>query len=148
MTLRPGIWKNSFFILLKIRNLSEFFEMIVGHWALSNRIGHVNNKKDRRTFFSTNLQGVVHWMVRDGSRAAAISKMEYFVIIVNGWRPLTIITKYSILDVAAALDPSLMIISLTRVMFSLPKSKIELGKVASKVAWLKTIFLSSFVFHL
>ena len=148
MTLRPGIWKNSFFILLKIRNLSEFFEMIVGHWALSNRIGHVNNKKDRRTFFSTNLQGVVHWMVRDGSRAAAISKMEYFVIIVNGWRPLTIITKYSILDVAAALDPSLMIISLTRVMFSLPKSKIELGKVASKIAWLKTIFLSSFVFHL
>ena len=148
MTLRPGIWKNSFFILLKIRNLSEFFEMIVGHWALSNRIGHVNNKKDRRTFFSTNLQGVVHWMVRDGSRAAAISKMEYFVIIVNGWRPLTIITKYSILDVAAALDPSLMIISLTRVMFSLPKSKIELGKVASKIAWMKTIFLSSFVFHL
>ena len=148
MTLRPGIWKNSFFILLKIRNLSEFFEMIVGHWALSNRIGHVNNKKDRRTFFSTNLQGVVHWMVRDGSRAAAISKMEYFVIIVNGWRRLTIITKYSILDVAAALDPSLMIISLTRVMFSLPKSKIELGKVASKIAWLKTIFLSSFVFHL
>ena len=148
MTLRPGIWKNSFFILLKIRNLSEFFEMIVGHWALSHRIGHVNNKKDRRTFFSTNLQGVVHWMVRDGSRAAAISKMEYFVIIVNGWRPLTIITKYSILDVAAALDPSLMIISLTRVMFSLPKSKIELGKVASKIAWLKTIFLSSFVFHL
>ena len=73
-------------------------------------------------------------MVRDGSRAAAISKMEYFVIIVNGWRPLTIITKYSILDVAAALDPSLMIISLTRVMFSLPKSKIELGKVASKIA--------------
>ena len=56
------------------------------------------------------------------------------MIIVNGLKPLTIITKYSILDVAAALDPSLMIISLTRVMFSLPKSKIELGKVASKIA--------------
>ena len=29
------------------------------------------------------------------------------MIIVNGWKPLTIITKRSILDVAAVLDPSL-----------------------------------------
>ena len=35
---------------------------------------------------------------------AATSKMERFVIIVNGWKPLTIITKRSVLDVAAALD--------------------------------------------
>ena len=33
--------------------------------------------------------------------------MERFVIIVNGLQPLTIITKRSILDVAAALDPPL-----------------------------------------
>ena len=45
--------------------------------------------------------------VRDGSRAAATSKMERFVIIVSGWKPLTIITKCSILDYAAALDPPL-----------------------------------------
>ena len=44
---------------------------------------------------------------RGGSRAAATSKMECFVIIVNGWKPLTIIIKHSILDVAAALDPPL-----------------------------------------
>ena len=31
---------------------------------------------------------------RDGSRAAATSKMECFVIIVNGWKPLAIITKH------------------------------------------------------
>ena len=43
-------------------------------------------------------------MQRRGSRAAATSKMECFVTIVNGWKLLTIITKYSILDVAAALD--------------------------------------------
>ena len=30
--------------------------------------------------------------------------MERFVVIVNGLQPLTIITKLSILDVAAALD--------------------------------------------
>ena len=41
------------------------------------------------------------------SRAAATSKMERFVIIINGWKPLTIITKRSILNVAAALDPPL-----------------------------------------
>ena len=34
--------------------------------------------------------------------------MERFVITVNGWRPLTIITKRSILDFAAALDPPLL----------------------------------------
>ena len=45
---------------------------------------------------------------RVGSRAAAISKMERFVIIVNGFQPLTIITKRSILDVAAVLDPPLV----------------------------------------
>ena len=33
--------------------------------------------------------------------------MERFVIIVNGWKPLSIITKRSILDIAAALDPPL-----------------------------------------
>ena len=44
---------------------------------------------------------------RGRSRAAATSKMESFVIIVNGWKPFTIITKRSILDTAAALDPPL-----------------------------------------
>ena len=32
---------------------------------------------------------------------------KILLIIVNGWKPLTIITKRSILDVAAALDPPL-----------------------------------------
>ena len=47
--------------------------------------------------------------MRGGSRAAASSKIECFVIIVNGWKSLTIITKHSILDVAAALDLPLVI---------------------------------------
>ena len=46
-------------------------------------------------------------VVRGGSSAAATSKMERFVIIINGLQPLTIITKHSILNVAAALDPPL-----------------------------------------
>ena len=36
-----------------------------------------------------------------------VSYLERFVIIVNGWKPLAIITKPSILDVAAVLDPLL-----------------------------------------
>ena len=47
-------------------------------------------------------------LCRGGSRAAATSKMECFVIVVNGFKLLTIITKHSILDVAAALDPPLL----------------------------------------
>ena len=42
--------------------------------------------------------------------------MERFVIIVNGWKPLTIITKHSILGVAAALDPPLSKMVLAAIM--------------------------------
>ena len=60
-------------------------------------------------------------LFRGGSKAAATSKMEHFVIIVNGWKPLTIITKRSILDVAAVLDPLLLL-----------ESKWEVSVVVSK----------------
>ena len=46
------------------------------------------------------------------SRTAATFNMESFVIIVNGWKLLTIITKRSILDVAAALGPLLVTFTL------------------------------------
>ena len=46
-------------------------------------------------------------LTRGVSTAAAASKMERFEITVNGFQPLTIITKRSILNVAAALDPPL-----------------------------------------
>ena len=45
---------------------------------------------------------------RGGSRTAATSKVELFVITVNGWKPLTINTKGSTFDVAAVLDPPLV----------------------------------------
>ena len=53
---------------------------------------------------------------RGGSRAAATSKMECFVIIVNGFQPLTIITKRSILDVAAVLDPPLIFVKMSLII--------------------------------
>ena len=45
---------------------------------------------------------------RGGSRPVATSKMELFLIIVNGFQPLTIITKCYILDVAAVLGAPLL----------------------------------------
>ena len=50
--------------------------------------------------------------IGSGSSTAARSKMEYFVIIVNSWKPLTIIRTSSILDVAAVLDQHLTITGL------------------------------------
>ena len=44
---------------------------------------------------------------RGGPRTTATSKMEHFVMIVNGWKPITVVTKSSILDVAVVPDPPL-----------------------------------------
>ena len=51
--------------------------------------------------------GIISLHARGGFWAAATSKMERFVIIVNGFQALTIITKRSILHVGASLDPPL-----------------------------------------
>ena len=61
----------------------------------------------------------VYWPIatRGGSRAAATSKMERFVIIIKGFQPLTIITKCSIFDVAVAVDPPLATKMTTSIQF-------------------------------
>ena len=48
--------------------------------------------------------------IRGGFSTVATSKMERFVIRVKTWKLLTIITKRSILDVAAVLDPPLKVL--------------------------------------
>ena len=71
---------------------------------------------------------------RDGSRTATTSKVERFVIIANRWKPLTIITKRSILDVAAVLDPSLIVNVSKNItsFFKLSKSFLKYYNKASK----------------
>ena len=59
--------------------------------------------------FCRTINTVVKISVRDRSRTATTSKMERFVIIVSGFQSLTIITKRSILDVSAVLDPPLSV---------------------------------------
>ena len=56
-----------------------------------------------------NVNNKIAWTrFTDRSRAAATSKMELFVTIGYGWKPLqTIETKSSISDVVAAVDPDL-----------------------------------------
>ena len=65
--------------------------------------------RDFKCFYFDQLQ--IYWLIfRGGSRTTATFKMELFVIIVNGWKPLTIITKCLNLDVAAVLDPPLILV--------------------------------------
>ena len=64
-------------------------------------------------------KSIITSVYRDGSRAAATSKMECFVIIVNRFQPLTIITEHSISEVAAALDPPLVYRTVTNRMSTL-----------------------------
>ena len=66
---------------------------------------------------------------RGGPRTAATSKIERFVVIVNGFQSLTIITKSSILEVAAVLDPALVF---TWVLSKCLEIKISLRTVAIK----------------
>ena len=54
---------------------------------------------------------------RDGSMTAVTSKMESFVITVNGFKPLTVITKLSILDVAAVLDPPMICVHYIYILY-------------------------------
>ena len=73
--------------------------------------GKPQKTKKTKNSIETRRQIIVNILAnRGGSWAAAISKMEGFQVIVNGWKPLTIITKCSILDVAAILDPPLHIV--------------------------------------
>ena len=60
-----------------------------------------------RVFLKTLRKSIFADNSRGGSRTAATPKMECFVIILNSWKPLTIITKLSIFDVATVLDPPL-----------------------------------------
>ena len=74
---------------------------------------------------------------RGGSRTAAASKMEHFVITVNGFQPLTIITQSSILDVTAILDPPLgnWYLALTYIISSQYLKKNLHWSAISKTEW-------------
>ena len=74
--------------------------------------------KTEQRIFNFLLTSLALYRDRGGYRTAATFKMARFVIIVNGFYPLTIITKRSILDVAAVLDPPLGEYESYRISFS------------------------------
>ena len=120
-----------FSISLKTRDLEEKYKSLMNSYQIHDKnrfsipakrisIASISSSQfstinifgfhDAFHFFSKLSASLID-SVRGGSRTAATSKMERFVIIVNGWKPLTIITKRSILDVAAVLDPPLSVVS-------------------------------------
>ena len=73
---------------------------------------------------------------RGGSRTAATSKMECLVIIVNGWKPLTIITKRSILDAARSiLDVAAVLDTLLDRFLNVPLSAVFSIKKVLMLSW-------------
>ena len=71
------------------------------------------NSRDNVVFAKEYFKGIfkyIRYQLKGGSRAAATSKMELFVIIVNDFQLLTTITKCSILDVTAILDPPMLLV--------------------------------------
>ena len=97
--------------------------------------------KTRQSFKEKSNKGCVseyHSNSRDEARAAAASKMERFVIIANGFQPLTIITKRFILDVAAALDPLLN--SWLKKLFATPERFGELLEILNKLLFILHVF--------
>ena len=89
----------------KSKQSSDLFcNLLPIHCSHGTNLMHLDTAYQSSHFACHYLSCHLHYTFRGGSRAAATSKMECFAIIVNGWKPLTIITKHSILDVAAALD--------------------------------------------
>ena len=79
---------------------------------------------DNELKFETHMRNICEGATqnRGRSRTVATSKAEVFAILVNGFQPLTIITKCSNLDVAAVLDPPLIGL-LNRISFFLDPEK-------------------------
>ena len=84
-------------------------------------------------------------LFRGGSKTAATSKMERFVIIVISWKPLTIITKRSILNVAAVLDPPLLFMEISLLIWKINLAKHDVNFITEKIKFSIQGFFSNFV---
>ena len=80
----------------------------IGEW-LKCVLEETNRHNNTAIKVAGDTNETIGHILRSGSRTAATSKMEHFVIIVKVLKPLTTITKHSILDVASVLDPCLYI---------------------------------------
>ena len=111
-----SVWYIFVEVMNKRRRLGSWLWLPLFYWSAMK----ICITKDNEIFeveVASGLLLVDNMMFRGGSRAAATSKLECFVIIVNGWKPLTIIAKRSILDAAAAVDPPLMLTRVTNMQW-------------------------------
>ena len=89
-------------------NLYNSVYMYVGVWKTS-RFEIILNTNRKCKNSSKYFEQLIYLKVTSGgSRFAVTSRIQHFVIIVNIWKPLIIVTKRSILDVEATLDPPLV----------------------------------------
>ena len=100
-----------------IRNKTIFYLSRANLKNNNNKKLKLDLTKNRYKIFTKAIEtvksyGNVSYAIRGGSRTAVTSKMERFVMIVNGWKPLTILTKRSILNLAAVLDPPLVMVDI------------------------------------
>ena len=117
--------------------------------ASDNLVPFVQLKKSENLLIFLLLKNKLIFKVkhRDRSRTAATSKMELFVIIGNGWKPLAIITKHSISDVAEVLDLPLKQLRANKFVMAVSNKDIDsrLAQLVSKNRYRlnsKYIFLS------
>ena len=97
--LKYSLWI-SFRKLSRVVESNDFSDLLF-NWTLPN-ISNLN-------YFQWSLHCA---NLRGASRTAATSKVELFVITVNGWKTLTIIRKSSTLDVAVVLNSPLNLLQL------------------------------------
>ena len=85
-------------------DIDENFEIFCGICTTTDSLPNEFDWIIANACLSTSFVGSHLHFNRGGSRTAATSRMEHFVIIVNSWKALIIITKSSIFNVAAVLD--------------------------------------------
>ena len=107
------IWFHNFFSNLwsSIKYVSNIFRKAnISNPLMRTRTGACQGV--RNVSFSGNFAYVLNGWPLLMSWKFSACKMERFVIIVNGFQSLTIITKRSILDAAAVLDPPLRLLKI------------------------------------
>ena len=112
----PCSWNESFLILVKalkmlLHKVFIWFVNVIFSSIVISRSFTLGESHISISVCNASLWCKQDDLLSGGPRFAATSKMERFVIIVNSFQPLTIITKRSILDVAADLDPPLLLLS-------------------------------------
>ena len=85
-----SFWENTLKIMMRHRN---DITIISRAFCVSNKTKKVKYSWDENRSSRVMSSGYLYCFLRGGSRTTAAAKMVLFVMIANGFKPLTIITK-------------------------------------------------------